>query len=176
MANSAGKSNKGIESAVDRIRELNDRIVRVAREGGDESVRTYERMLENLATAQEAAGERGADWICEVTRAQAAFTRQLADAVPALLRRVGLQAGETAETVGASVHEIPGAAHAEGIARGAVSREEDLPIAGYDELNVQEINDRLGGLSHVELGRVAAYEARTKDRKTVLDKIATLRT
>lgn len=175
MANRAGKPNAGVESAVDRIRELNDRIVSAAREGGEESVRAYERMLENLARAQEAAGDRGADWIREVTRAQAAFTRQLADAVPALLQRIGLQSRETADTATATVHEMPGVAHAEGIARGAVSREQDLPIGGYDELNVREVVDRLDRLSEVELGRVAAYEARTKNRKTVLDRVSALR-
>ncbi|HZZ52552.1 MAG TPA: hypothetical protein VFE65_37110 [Pseudonocardia sp.] len=175
MSRTSGK-NARVESTVDRIRELNDRIVDAAREGGEESVKAYERMLENLAQAQEAAGDRGAEWIREVTKAQAAFTRQLAEAVPSLLQRIGLQARDAGDSATATVHEIPGAALAEGVARGAVSREEDLPIPAYDEKNVQQITERLDGLSQVELGRVAAYEARTKNRKTVLDKIETLRT
>jgi hypothetical protein len=175
MSRTAGK-NARIESAVDRIRELNDRIVDAAREGGEESVKTYERMLENLAKAQEAAGDRGAEWIREVTKAQAAFTRQLADAVPSLLQKVGLQARDAGKSATAKVHEMPGGALVEGAARGALSREEDLPIPGYDTKNVQQITDQLDRLSQVELGRVAAYEARTKNRKTVLEKIDSLRT
>jgi hypothetical protein len=52
---------------------------------------------------------------------------------------------------------------------------EDLPIKNYDDLTVQEINKRLAGLSEVQLGKVDAYEARTKNRKTVHDKIDALR-
>ncbi|HEY4005586.1 MAG TPA: hypothetical protein VGM60_10445 [Pseudonocardia sp.] len=174
MADETGK-NSAIESAVGRIRELNERIVNVAKEGGEESVRTYERVLENLAEAVETAGERGAEWIQEFARTQAAFTRRLAEAFPALLERLGVQSREAADEAKAKIREVPELAEAEGVARGALSREQDLPIAGYDDLNVEEISSQLEGLSLVELGRVEAYEARTKNRKTVHDRISTLR-
>lgn len=81
--------NPSIDATVARIRELNDRIVASAKKGGEESIKTYERMLEDLAQAQESAGARGAEWIQEFGRAQAAFTRQLAVAFPSFLERLG---------------------------------------------------------------------------------------
>jgi hypothetical protein len=39
-----------------------------------------------------------------------------------------------------------------------------FPIAGYDEMNVDEVSERLDGLSADELKRVRKYEKRNKDR------------
>jgi hypothetical protein len=195
MSSQSGKSSTRVESAVERIRELNDRIVKSAKQGGEESIRAYERMLENLAEAQEAAGDRGSDWIREFAHAQANFTRQLAEAFPALLQRLGARGtGNDTENdtdigtgndtdigtdIGGGatdrVRDVPGGADAEGLVPGAVAGAADLPIENYDELTVQEINRRLRGLSEVELATVAAYEARTKNRKTIQAKIDALR-
>ncbi len=46
-----------------------------------------------------------------------------------------------------------------------------VPIEGYDELNVKEAARRLDGLSETELRRVREYEARNKNRRTLLDQI-----
>lgn len=182
MSSQPGKPNPAIESAVERIRELNDRIVRAAKQGGEESLKNYERMLENLADAQEAAGDRGAEWIREFARAQASFTRQLADAFPALLQRLGARGKDLGARAAGQARRVPGVSEAEGTARGATAtargataREEDLPIPGYDSLTVQEINQRLSGLSPEDLSKIDAYEARTKNRKTVRDRISALR-
>ena len=88
---------------------------------------------------------------------------------------MGDQLNAVAGTAAAQVRRVPGAATGEGKVKGAVSTAEDLPIAGYDELNVEQITSRLDGLSTVELGKVDAYERRTRNRKTVLDRIETLR-
>jgi uncharacterized protein YjbJ (UPF0337 family) len=48
---------------------------------------------------------------------------------------------------------------------------EHLPIRDYDRLNAEEVNERLVGLSPPELDRVADYERRHQNRKTVLDRI-----
>ena len=69
----------------------------------------------------------------------------------------------------------PGAARAEGAAKGAVAGEQDLPIARYDALNADEIAGRLPGLSQVDLGKVEAYERKGQSRATILERIATLR-
>ncbi|MCU1651296.1 MAG: hypothetical protein JWQ60_2445 [Pseudonocardia sp.] len=191
MSSQSGKSSTRVESAVERIRELNDRIVKSAKQGGEESIRAYERMLENLAEAQEAAGDRGSDWIREFAHAQANFTRQLAEAFPALLQRLGARGtGNDTENdtendtdidtnIGGGatdrIRDVPGGADAEGLVPGAAAGAADLPIENYDELTVQEINRRLRGLSEVELATVAAYEARTKNRKTIQAKIDALR-
>jgi hypothetical protein len=70
---------------------------------------------------------------------------------------------------------VPGEPLAEGAARGAAAREQDLPIAGYDDLGVREINSRLQSLSEVDLSTVATYERKHKKRKTVLQKIESVR-
>jgi hypothetical protein len=189
MSSQPGKPNPAIESAVERIRELNDRIVRAAKQGGEESLKTYERMLENLADAQEAAGDRGAEWIREFARAQASFTRQLADAFPALLQRLGARGKDLGARAAGQPRRVPGVSGAEDAASGATATasgatatasgaaagEEDLPIPGYDSLTVQVINQRLRGLSPGDLSKIDAYEARTKNRKTVRDRISALR-
>ena len=43
-----------------------------------------------------------------------------------------------------------------------------FPIEGYDELTVEEVSDRLGGLSTEELRVVRDYEERNKKRDTLL--------
>ena len=44
-------------------------------------------------------------------------------------------------------------------------------IEGYDELTVEEISGRLGGLSADELRMVREYEERNKNRDTVLEQL-----
>jgi hypothetical protein len=167
--------NPTVESAVEQVRELNERVVELAREGGEESLRVYRQLLENLAEGQEAAGDRTAEWVQAFTRAQASFTRELAEAFPNLLERVGAGVRGATEVALEQIRRVPGVAGAEGAARGAVSTAADLPIADYDSLNVDLVTKKLQGLSEVDLGRVEAYERRTHDRKGVLDKIASLR-
>jgi len=44
-----------------------------------------------------------------------------------------------------------------------------FPIAGYDELNVKEIGDRLDGMSAAEIRTVREYEKRNKNRETLIE-------
>src|SRR5215218_7811642 len=46
-----------------------------------------------------------------------------------------------------------------------------FPIEGYDELTVEEISGRVGGLSVDELREVRDHEERTKNRDTVLEQL-----
>src|SRR3712207_2985748 len=48
-------------------------------------------------------------------------------------------------------------------------RSTQFPIEGYDELTVDEVSERLGGLSAEELRIVRDYEERTKNRDTILE-------
>ena len=79
------------------------------------------------------------------------------------------------DTTTRQAHRVPGAAQAEGAAKGAVASEEDLPIAGYDALTAEQVVKQLPGLSQVDLSKVAVYERRNQDRTTVLDRIDALR-
>jgi ferritin-like metal-binding protein YciE len=90
-------------------------------------------------------------------------------------RRQAGQAGETARRTARQARRVPGVAQAEGEVKGAVAREEDLPIAGYDSLNADEIADRLASLSQVDLGKIDAYERRSQNRSTVLERVQALR-
>lgn len=167
--------NPTVESAIEQVRELNERVVEQARKGGDESLRVYQQLLENLAEGQEAAGDRTAEWVHAFSRAQASFTRELAEAFPNLLERVGSGVRGAADAAVEQLRRVPGVATAEGEARGAVSTAADLPVKNYDDLNVEQITSRLDGLSEVDLGKIETYERRTHNRKTVLDKIESLR-
>ena len=44
-----------------------------------------------------------------------------------------------------------------------------FPIAGYDELNVREIGQRLESLSAAEIRKVREYEKRNKNRETLIE-------
>jgi excinuclease UvrABC ATPase subunit len=46
-----------------------------------------------------------------------------------------------------------------------------FPIEGYDELTVEEVSGRLGGLSADELRAVRDHEERNKNRETVLEQL-----
>ena len=46
-----------------------------------------------------------------------------------------------------------------------------FPIEGYDELTVEEVSDRLEGLSTEELRVVRDYEERDKNRNTLLEEL-----
>jgi hypothetical protein len=50
-------------------------------------------------------------------------------------------------------------------------RDAQFPIKGYDELTVEEVNERLGALSAEELREVRDYEERNKNRETVLEEL-----
>jgi hypothetical protein len=50
-------------------------------------------------------------------------------------------------------------------------RSAQFPIQGYDDLNVEEVSDRLEGLSTEELRMVREYEERNKRRDTILEQL-----
>ncbi len=50
-------------------------------------------------------------------------------------------------------------------------KEAAVPIAGYDELSVEEVKDQLEGLSEDELKKVRSYEKKHKNRKTLLERL-----
>src|SRR5215216_1168047 len=47
----------------------------------------------------------------------------------------------------------------------------DLPIADYDSLNANEVIERTEGLSVEEIRRLREYEAQTKNRRTLLERL-----
>ena len=94
-------------------------------------------------------------------------------------RQAGTEAArETAAEVRGSARQarkIPGVARAEGEIKGVVASESDLPISNYDSLSAEEIIAKLPELSQIDISKIDAYERRHANRKTVLDRIASLR-
>jgi hypothetical protein len=53
---------------------------------------------------------------------------------------------------------------------------DDLPIAGYDSLSASQVVGRLAALTVDELDAVESYETAHRSRRTILAKVAQLRT
>jgi hypothetical protein len=104
----ADRTGSRIDAGVERIRELNERIIGAAKRSGEQAIVTYEEALENLAAAVEASGTRGADWIQEFTRAQSAFLRRLAEQFPDALDRILTETRDFAERARGRVRDVSG--------------------------------------------------------------------
>jgi hypothetical protein len=169
------RASAAADAAIERIRTLNERILESVKQGGDAALEAYERTLRSLAEYQESAGKRGSEWVGGLAKAQAAFTRELASVSPAAARALRDRMEELTGAAARQARRAPGEQRAEGAARGAVAREEEVPIANYDSLSAADISKRLKRLSKVDLGKVEAYERRHKNRKTVLQRIESAR-
>jgi hypothetical protein len=67
-----------ITETVDRIRELNEQIIDMARKAGTGYLDVYERSLESIAGyQQQIANATGVDWLQRLIEAQANFTREV---------------------------------------------------------------------------------------------------
>jgi ferritin-like metal-binding protein YciE len=138
---------------------------------GDEQ-RMLDKILNEIPKLTEAvvrADVRGNGSYDITTTGAADATRAAGRTTRAAARKSGAKARRTAR-------KAPGAKRAEGVARGAVAREQDLPIARYDSLNADEVVARLPELSQVELGKLEVYERRHDNRTTVIERISALRT
>ena len=63
---------------------------------------------------------------------------------------------------------------AEGTVKGALASESDLAIPNYDSLSADDVQDKLSGLSQVDLAKVDAYERKNQNRSTVTSRIDSL--
>ena len=59
---------------------------------------------------------------------------------------------------------------------GPAPSSDDLAIPGYDSLSASQVVQRLAGLAPDELEAVRAYEATTRGRRTILNRVAQLQT
>ncbi len=149
-----------------------DETARLAKSIRADEQRMLDRILKEIPKLTEAvvrADVRGNGSYDIATTGAGEATRAAGRTTRAAAKKGGTKAKRTAR-------KAPGATRAEGTARGAVAREQDLPIARYTSLNAEEILARLPELSQVELGKVDAYERRHDNRSTITDRISTLRT
>ncbi|MDX6680382.1 MAG: hypothetical protein QOG94_421, partial [Solirubrobacteraceae bacterium] len=97
--------------------------------------------------------------------------RDTADSV----RETARDVGDGARRASRQARKVPSVAQAEGEIKGMLASEDDLPIAGYDDLTAEEINAKLPSLSQIDAAKIDAYERRTQNRTTVTSKVDSLR-
>lgn len=69
------------EQVADRIRELNEQAIEVGRTAGLSYLEVYERTAHNFADYQDRVAENSqVDWVTNLLRAQATFTRDVTGA------------------------------------------------------------------------------------------------
>jgi hypothetical protein len=59
----------------------------------------------------------------------------------------------------------------ESTARSQSSDEEELPLENYDQLNANEVTDRIEKLNVEDIEHLRDYEARNKNRRSVLERL-----
>jgi ferritin-like metal-binding protein YciE len=98
-------------------------------------------------------------------------SRDLADEV----KRTARKAQTEVKSAARQARKVPGVAQVEGQIKGAVASEEDLAIARYDSLTVEEIVSKLPELSQIDLAKIDSYERKNDNRTTVLSRVSALR-
>ena len=108
-----------------------------------ESAEAYAEFLDDAFSRYRSGAERAAGSLSETTAGL-----------------VGTAAGAVGATAGATVEGAERAAEAAA-----------FPIAGYDEMNVEQVSERLDDLSVEELQLIRDYEERNKRRETLLERM-----
>lgn len=76
-----GAAGEAFEEAADRIRSLNERIIKEGRKAGVEYLNAYEQALNRIADFEEKVGEaQPIEWLGELANAHAAFIRDVTEA------------------------------------------------------------------------------------------------
>ncbi|MGP4086032.1 hypothetical protein [Streptomyces sp. KR55] len=105
-----------------------------------------------------------------------AAAAQLVRTVVARIREATRTGGQqTHRTAAGTAGEMPSVPRLAEHVQGAVTREEDLPIAGYGRLSATAITQRLRDLSQSDLTVVEGFERAHANRPTVLQAIEELR-
>lgn len=140
---------------------------------GDEE-RMLDRVMREIPKLTDAVvgADVEGDGSYDVTQTGAADTaRQAAGEVKQTARKAKTQSKRTAR----QARKVPGVAQVEGEVKGALASERDLAIARFDSLTAEEINEKLSGLSQIDLAKIDAYERKNQNRSTVLSRITSLR-
>jgi len=81
------EASRDPEQVAARIRELNEQVLEVGRKAGLDFLEAYEEMLRNFADYQDKVADASqVDWITNMARAQANFTREVSGAYTKALR------------------------------------------------------------------------------------------
>ena len=144
-----------------RAQEFSELVARNLREQTEASRTGAERLSEQAERQQQA----GQEFARESVEAYAEFLDSAFSRYQAATERA---AGTASGVVGAATGAVADATAA-GVERAAETAA--FPIAGYDEMNVEEVSERLGDLSVEELQLVRDYEERNKRRETLLEQM-----
>jgi hypothetical protein len=72
-------TDRQVEEATERVRELNERIIDTSRKAGAAYLDSYEKVLKSIADFEERVGSSTqVEWVAAITQAHADFTRDLA--------------------------------------------------------------------------------------------------
>jgi Na+-transporting methylmalonyl-CoA/oxaloacetate decarboxylase gamma subunit len=155
---------------VDKIKKANRTAERLARTSGD----SYKMVIDHVVAQQERNvrfAQELFDGTAREIRHQAESNRALTQE---LVERAEKQRDAFQTLVGESVDAYtnllyaPLAYYRQGL-RLVESEFVGFPIAGYDELNVREIGDRLDGLTAAQIRTVREYEKRNKNRESLIE-------
>jgi predicted DNA-binding protein len=152
--------------------ETTERINKTAERLAKTSADSYKMVIDHVVARQERnvrfAQEIFGDAVREI-RHQAESNKVL---TRELVERAETQRDDLRTLVGESIDAYtdllyaPLAYYKQGL---RLVESEGFPIAGYDELNVKEIGDRLDGMTAAEIRTVREYEKRNKNRETLID-------
>jgi hypothetical protein len=147
VATNLREQTEGNRAAVGRLSEQADRQQEAGRALAQESVEAYMDFLDATFSRYQSGTERAAESVQEGAMASGRTAAGLLGAATGAVADAAAEGAQrTAETVA-------------------------LPIAGYDEMNVEEISGRLGDLSVEELQLVRDYEELNKRRETLLEQL-----
>jgi hypothetical protein len=148
QAEASRSSSQQLSEQAERQQEAGQALAR-------ESVEAYAEFLDTAFSRYRA----GTGQVAESAQQGA---RTLADTTTSL---VGTATGAAGAAAGATAGATAGAMQS------AAETTPALPIAGYDEMNVEEASKRLDELSAEELRLVRDYEERNKGRETLLEQM-----
>ena len=173
MSQSTQRAGRIFNGYLAEAQEINTEFARRATETWIEAIRNQtklnQRMVQRLYG--EVEGQTGAwqgflqDWMSVYS---APFSNPFGSVNPFDYLRQGV---ETTTRNVEQVTDMTQKTTAAGIASANASANGGFPIAGYDEMNVEEVSARLEGLSEDQLKKVREYEKRNKNRDTLIEQI-----
>jgi hypothetical protein len=173
MSQSTQRAGRIFNGYLAEAQEINTEFARRATETWIEAIRNQtelnQRMVQRLYG--EVEGQTGAwqgflqDWMSVYS---APFSNPFGSVNPFDYLRQGV---ETTTRNVEQVTDMTQKTTAAGIVSANASANGGFPIAGYDEMNVEEVSARLEGLSEDQLKRVREHEKRNKNRDTLIEQI-----
>ena len=170
-----GQATESAERQQERAREFSELVQGNLQEQAEAGRANVEQLTEQASRQREAGQQLARESVEAYTQfLNDAFSQYRAGADQAVgtVREGARTLTDTATgLVGTATGAVGSAAAAQMDAANAAAESAVFPISGYDEMNVEEISGRLGGLSVEELQLVRDYEETNKKRETLLEKM-----